>query len=108
MEKTSNTQEAKLKRAKRRIESLKGFYMHLASYVLINMFILVNIYLQTSGSGEGFWQWKHFFVAIFWGIGLGIHASWVFAFNPFFGHEWEQRQIEKIMKRDEREARKYR
>ena len=33
----------KYNRAKKRVDELKGFYIHLAIYVVINTFILINI-----------------------------------------------------------------
>lgn len=108
MENNDYLRQQKLERAKKRVASLKGFYIHLAVYVLINTFILVNIYLQNRAPDDSFWAWEHFFTLIFWGIGLGFHAVRVFALKSLFGPEWEARQIKKIMERDEREARKYR
>ena len=89
-------EQEKLARAKKRVDKIKGFYIHLAVYVLVNMFILVNIYLATSRQGESFGQWGHFFTAIFWGLGVIFHAFCVFRLNPFFGKNWEKKQIRNI------------
>ena len=43
----------KMKRAKKRVDQLKGFYIHLTVYIVVNTFILINIMLHT----ENFWQW---------------------------------------------------
>ncbi|MDH3698896.1 MAG: 2TM domain-containing protein [Flavobacteriaceae bacterium] len=100
-------QNDKYKRAKKKIEQLKGFYIHLTVYVLVNIFILINIYISTLEDNEVFWQWEHFFVCFAWGIGLAFHAINVFGFNPFIGKDWERKQIEKYMRQDEEEAKKY-
>ena len=97
----------KYKRAKKRIDQLKGFYIHLLVYILVNLFILINIYISTVEDNENFWQWEHFFVCFAWGIGLTFHAINVFGINPFLGKDWEKRQIEKYMREDEEEAKKY-
>lgn len=93
----------KLGRAKKRVDELKGFYIHLTVYVVINAFILVNIALQSIN----FWQWGHFFTLFFWGIGLLVHAAVAFQFNPLFGKNWEERQIKKYMDKDREEANKF-
>jgi hypothetical protein len=97
----------KLRRAKRRVGELKGFYIHLAVYFLVNMFILINIYIATVRDGESFWKWGHFFTLFFWGLGLAFHALKVFDLNPFFGKKWEERQIQKYIEQDKQESEKY-
>lgn len=97
----------KFKLAKKRVEALKGFYIHLTVYMVINAFILVNIYRETAKDNEDFWQWEHFFVLFAWGLGLLFHAIGVFRWNPFFGKDWERRQIEKYIKDDEDNAKRF-
>lgn len=95
--------EEKRVRAKKRVDELKGFYIHLAVYLVVNMFILVNIYLHS----DNFWRWGHFYTLLFWGVGLAFHAAHTFHFNPFFGKKWEQRQIQKYMDEDEKDSQRY-
>lgn len=97
----------KLERARKRVEAIKGFYIHLAVYIVINSFILVNVYIRTAAEGESFWQFPTFFTMIFWGIGLGFHWAHVFNYNPLFGKKWEERQIQKYIEKDKREADKF-
>lgn len=103
-----NTEQEKLRRAKKKVDEMKGFYIHFAIYLLVNIFILVNIYLATIRDGDGFWKLGHFFTAIFWGIGVGFHAAHAFDINPFFGKRWEEKQIQKYIDKDKKEAEKYR
>ena len=86
----------KYERAKKRVDELKAFYVHLTVYLVVNAFILINIALNTND----FWKWGHFATLIFWGIGLLAHAMITFRFNPLFGKEWEKRQIKKFMDED--------
>ncbi|MDT0607105.1 2TM domain-containing protein [Croceitalea rosinachiae] len=97
----------KLNRAKKKVDELKGFYIHAAIYTVINTFILVNVFIRSGYDGESFWQFGHFLAPFFWGIGLLFHASKVFNFNPLFNKGWEKRQIEKYMEKDREEAEKY-
>mgnify|MGYP001790960368 FL=1 len=94
----------KMKRAKKRVDQLKGFYIHLTVYIVVNTFILINIMLHT----ENFWQWGHFVTLFFWGIGILFHAANTFNYNPLFPKSWEERQIQKYMDKDREEAKKFR
>ncbi len=97
----------KFEQAKKRVEEIKGFYVHLAIYLVINMFIIVNVYISKSSSGEQFWEFSSFFTTFFWGIGLFFHWANVFRYNPFFGKKWEERQIQKYIQKDKEEADRY-
>ncbi|HET8737786.1 MAG TPA: 2TM domain-containing protein [Pricia sp.] len=98
-------------RAKKKVEELKGFYIHLLIYVLVNLIIIVASVTARLNNGEGFvealFNFGTFVTAIFWGIGLAFHASKTFGYNPFFGKDWEDRQIKKYMEEDRRDAEKF-
>jgi len=102
----------KLKRAKKRVEDLKGFYGHLISYIAVNTFISTMKIVNDMGDGvsfsDAFFDFGTFAVWLFWGIGLFFHGAKVFSYNPFFGKNWEERQIQKYMDKDKSEAEKYR
>jgi hypothetical protein len=101
------SEEEKYRRARKRIEEIKGFYIHLFIYLIINTVILVVIYVATRDEGGNFWEAGHFFTLFFWGIGLLFHAIHTFKLNPFFGEKWEKRQIRKYMEKDREESKKY-
>ncbi len=86
-----NTSEQKYKRAKARMEKMKGFYQHLAIYAI---FVVVFIWLNLK-SGSNF-PWAIFPIAG-WGIGILGHASETFEYSIFFGKDWERRKIRKLM-----------
>ncbi len=87
--------EKKYKLAQKRVEKLKGFYIHLAIYI---MMVPVFIYLNFI-SKAGF-PWA-LFPIVGWGIGVTSHASETFNYNPFFGKDWEDRKIRELMDKDE-------
>ncbi len=87
--------------AKERVEKLKEFYGHVASYVGV-MIILVVINLLTSP--EHLW---FFWPMLGWGIGLFFHAMKVYDKNPFFGKEWEERKMKQFMEEEKRNASKW-
>ncbi|MEJ2584762.1 MAG: 2TM domain-containing protein [Robiginitalea sp.] len=103
----TESKKEKLRRAKKRVDELKGFYVHLMVYLVINVFILAILMVEGSQMGESGMTWYSFTTAIFWGIGLLIHAVVVFRLNPFFGKAWEARMIRKYMEEDRFEADKY-
>ncbi len=82
-------------RAKKRVEEIKGFYWHLAAYIIV---IPVIIFINYKTSWEFKWFW---FSAGGWGIGLFAHAFSVFWINGFLGKSWEQRKIQQFMREDE-------
>jgi len=112
MELREKSNGSKLNRARRRVAELKGFYTHLMVYIVINTIIVVVKLVGTSYYGETFmgpfWHFSTFGVWIFWGIGLVFHASRVFGFIPFLGRDWEDRQIQKIINQEKKEAEKFR
>ncbi len=107
-----NDNRDKKKRAKKRVEALKGFYIHLTIYILVNTFISTMKIVRNLGEGESFseafFDFGTFAVWFFWGIGVFFHGLKVFSYNPFFGKDWEHKQIQKFMDKDKKEAEKYR
>ena len=101
----------KKQRAKKRVEELKGFFIHLMIYIFINIMITVVITVSMMYNGYSFWEaisnFGAFSTWLFWGIGVGFHALKVFSYNPFFNKEWEERQIQKYLDEDKRESEKY-
>lgn len=78
-------------RAKKRVEELKGFYSHLAVFIIING-ILILINLVTSPN-----SWWFYWVTIFWGIGLVFHAFSVFGSRRMFSKDWEEKKIQQYI-----------
>ena len=90
--------EEAYRRANKKLDKLKGFYWHLASYVVVNVFLIILIAVNTSKS---IWNFGTFATAFFWGIGLFFHFLGVFGPDFFFGKNWEERKIKEIMDKDE-------
>jgi hypothetical protein len=81
-------------RAQRKVEEIKSFYTHLVIYLIFAMiFVILNL-RSTS------YPWA-IFPIVGWGLGVLAHAAGVFGWNPFFNRRWEQREIEKIMRREQ-------
>ncbi|WP_411894582.1 2TM domain-containing protein [Winogradskyella sp. A2] len=79
-------------RAKKKVESLLGFYWHLAVYIVVNLFLIILI-----GVNAGFHGFGPYATAVFWGIGLFFHFFGVFGPDFFFGKNWEKRKMKEFM-----------
>ncbi|TYA84251.1 2TM domain-containing protein [Seonamhaeicola marinus] len=85
-------------RAKQRVKELKGFYGHAFWYVLVNIFIIVMIGVN---SNWNIWHFGTLATPLFWGIGLAFHAIGVFGKHLFFSKSWEERKIRQFMDQEE-------
>ena len=72
--------------AQERIEELKGFYSHLASFVAVNLFLFAINVASSPGS------WWFVYPLFGWGIGLTIHAFNIFGTNS----NWEERKMQEL------------
>ena len=99
-------------KAKKRVKDIKGFYSHLAVYIIVNIFISgVIVYGLTNEDNYGFSEAVTHFGTystwLFWGIGLFFHWLGVFGFKNFFGKSWEEKKIKEMMDKDEEKSNKF-
>jgi hypothetical protein len=85
-------------RAQKRVKAIVGLYWHLASYVIVNLFLIILI----TSNGVKLFSFGTFSTAFFWGIGLFFHFIGVFGPNFFFGKNWEERKIKEMMDDDKK------
>lgn len=84
-------------RAKKRVENLKSFYIHLTVFVLVNiLFVFINV-MNYDG------HWWFIYPLLGWGVGLIAHALSVFSVG-IFGPNWEERKIKEYMEKDRRDG----
>jgi len=112
MENTNhNTYETRLEsesylRAKKKMESLRGFYTHLGVYIIINSIFTVNEIYEHIEDGftlkEAILDGELYNLWLVWGFGLAIHGFNVFSSLKIFNHKWEKRKIEQYMQEDSR------
>ncbi len=92
-------------RAKHKVNKLKGFYKHLAAYIIINSLIFGMKIIRNLTHGEtfseAFLDIDFYGIWLFWGIGLAFHAFAVFGTGYFFGQNWEENKIKQFMEEDE-------
>jgi uncharacterized RDD family membrane protein YckC len=93
MKETVKNDEA-YKRAKKRVEEIKGFYAHLIVFIIVNAVLIAINLLVTPG-----FLW--FLIPLCgWGIGLFFHAVFGFGLFGIFTREWEQKKIRQYMEKD--------
>ena len=90
-----NEQDSKYQKAKARVEAIKGFYIHLIVYVVVNLMLFSINMLVSPGNLWFIWP------LMGWGIGFVLHALSVFGFIPRLGAEWEERKIREIMENEQ-------
>lgn len=106
------TQEQNYIRAKKRVKEIKGFYIHLSVYIIINIFISGVIIYGLMESGDSFsdalTNFGVYSTWCFWGIGMFFHWLGVFGFKSLgFGKDWEERKIREMMEKEEEFRKKF-
>lgn len=89
----TNLQTAQERIAFKRVQRLRGYYLHLLMYVVINGGCMTINLLTTP---DKLW---FFGTCLFWGLGLLVHTLTVFVFDKYFTGEWELTQVEKRLGR---------
>ena len=95
-------------RAKKRVEKIKGFYVHLIVYIIVNTFlsgIIIFGLMNDDGDtlDEVLQNFGVYSTWVFWGIGVFFHWLGVFGFN-FIGKDWEERKLKEIIEKEERNS----
>jgi transcriptional regulator with XRE-family HTH domain len=77
----------------RHVRKIRGFYGHLARYVIVISALAIFNFIK---SPNYFWViWP----ALGWGLGILFHGMRVFGTVPFMNADWEKRQVEKYLGR---------
>ena len=87
------------RRARARVAALRGFYIHLLAYVVVNAFLFLINMLTDRDSLWFYWP------LLGWGIGVLIHALYVFVLGGRMGQDWEERRTQEFMAEEERRQR---
>ena len=78
--------------ARRHVEALKGFYIHLlVFFCVMSGLAAINFVTRT----EWWVQWPF----LGWGIGVIAHGASVLSPIRLFGREWEERKIQERLRR---------
>lgn len=88
-------QNSRYQAARKRVEEIKGFYMHLGIFSVFSIAMFAINEIATPDLS--WWHWP----VLLWGVGLAMHAFAVVFENKFFGSEWEEKKMQKLLHRDE-------
>jgi hypothetical protein len=99
-------------RAKKRVKTMKGFYIHLSVYIIVNILlsgvIVYGLMSSEDTFSETFSNFGVYSTWVFWGIGLFFNWLGVFGFRFLgFGSDWEERKIKQLMEEEENRTRKF-
>jgi hypothetical protein len=89
------------RRARRRVKAMKGFFIHLSAYLLVNGFLIADRLLASPPDLSVLW------ITGGWGIGLAAHAFGVYG-PPFRVHllrDWEERKVNELVDREKSKRR---
>ena len=87
-------EKQKYERARKRVEEIKGFYIHAVIYVIVNLGMFIFNYFIIGGNLWFFWS------LFGWGMGLAAHGLGVFGLGGIWGKDWEERKIRELMEKD--------
>ena len=96
METYDFTQEEKFAQAQKRVKCIKGFYVHVTVYLAVNLLIIAG---NAVDDLQSLFTPEPYMTALFWGIGLLAHGFSVFGQNLFLGRDWEEKEIQKILRK---------
>jgi cell division protein FtsW (lipid II flippase) len=95
--KEGSMNDQKEQEARQYVQSLKGFYQHLMSYIVINIvLIIINLVVDP----HNLW---FYWVLIFWGIGVLFQAVRTFGPGRKFDKSWEDKKVKEYLAKQEKE-----
>ena len=99
--KSDYTNEKKYVEAKKSVDKLKIFYIHLAGYIIVVGLIVWNFIIIEEGEYKNAIIWLNCTTLVTWGIFLFIHGWNTFKGRILFKKSWEERKIKEYMEADE-------
>ena len=88
---------ARYERAHRRVREIRGFSLHVAVFVLINIVLHVFYFVLAPTMYWAFWPILGLI------IGLLAQGLATYRWMPFIGKEWQERKIRELMETDQHE-----
>ena len=96
------TKEQKYILARKRVEKISKFYKHLATYIIINIFLIVIFIAGDMNDGDTFKEalldYHNYKICLYWGIAIVFQALNIYGLTLFMNKDWEEKKIEKYMK----------
>lgn len=82
-----------IEKARKRVKELKTFYVHLITYIAVNIMLLI-INITTSPD-----HWWFIYPLFGWGIGITVHFLTTFILRSWSSH-WEEKKIKELLTKD--------
>lgn len=82
--------------AKKRVNEIREFYQHLWTYIGINVVLFLINLITAPG------VWWFYWVTVFWGIGIIMHAVTTFGTNRIMSQDWEERKIKEMLDKEKK------
>jgi len=95
------TREQQYVLARKRVEIISKFYKHLASYIVVNIFLTAIFIVGDMNDEDTFIEaitdYHNYKIWLYWGIGIAFQALNTFGLNLFMSKDWEKKKIKKYM-----------
>lgn len=92
-----------IERAQERARQKRRLYQHFIIFLIgAVVLILLNVFFEIGQNVNPFGIDWFVWAIIFWAVILLIHAFNVFITNKFLGKDWENRQVEKLVAKQQR------
>jgi len=88
-------------KARKRVKSLRRFYIHLFFFLIVNIALLFNLIMLEKNESLSFFVWAVLNVMITWSICIIIHAYFVFNGKILFSKAYEERKIKEFMQENQ-------
>jgi hypothetical protein len=92
--------DEKYMKAKKKVKSLRRFYIHLFIFLIINITLFFKLIMLEKDESLDTFVWLVLNVMITWSIGLIIHAWCVFEGKILFSKDYEDKKIQEFMQND--------
>ena len=89
-----NETQSRYQKARERVEALRGFYIHLAVYALVNLSLFLRDILASPDHLWFYWP------LMGWGIAIIVPALSVFGPRRALGADWKERKIAEFMEEE--------
>ncbi|MCP3974012.1 MAG: 2TM domain-containing protein [bacterium] len=83
--------DSRYQEAKKRVEGVKGLFIHLAIYVAVNL----GLFIVDLATGSGWW---FYWATIMWGMGLAAHAVALYFDQSLRLQRWEEGKVEEYVR----------
>ena len=89
-------------RARRSVRKLRGWYVHLLVYLVVNGWLWFRFFYfpppSWSHHATSGWPWP-LSTTLAWGLALAVHGILVWTRLSHWGRDWESRKIREFMER---------